>query len=42
VRKTELSRGGRVVANAATTWAYVSFGNGRPQKIPDEIRARFA
>ena len=42
IRKTELVRDGQVVARAATTWAMISFASGRPTKIPDELRAKFA
>jgi acyl-CoA thioester hydrolase len=42
IRKTELIRDGKVVARAATTWAMMSFASGRPIKIPDELRAKFA
>jgi acyl-CoA thioester hydrolase len=42
IRKTELIREGKVVARAATTWAMISFASGRPIKIPDELRAKFA
>lgn len=42
IRKTELVRGGQVVARAATTWAMISFASGRPTKIPDELRAKFS
>lgn len=42
VRMTELARGERVVARAATTWAYVSMASGRPLRIPEELRAPFA
>jgi len=41
VRKTELVREGKVVARAATTWALISLGSGRPIRIPDELRAKF-
>lgn len=41
VRKTELLRDGKVVARAATTWAFISFASGRPVRIPDELRSRF-
>ena len=41
VRATELARGDRVVARAQTLWAFVSFGSGRPQRIPDDMRAAF-
>ncbi len=41
VRKTELSRDGKIVARGATTWALISFATGRPQRIPDELRATF-
>jgi acyl-CoA thioester hydrolase len=40
-RRTELSRDGKVVARAATTWALISLSNGRPQRIPDDLRALF-
>jgi acyl-CoA thioester hydrolase len=42
IRRTELVRDGQVVARAATTWAMISFGSGRPTKIPDELRAKFS
>jgi acyl-CoA thioester hydrolase len=42
IRKTELIRDGKVVARAATTWAMISFSSGRPIKIPDELRTKFA
>ena len=42
IRKTELVRGGQVVARAATTWAMISFASGRPTKIPDDLRAKFS
>lgn len=43
VRKTELVRvaDARLVCRAATTWAFVSFAQGRPTKIPDALRAAF-
>jgi acyl-CoA thioester hydrolase len=41
IRRTELVRGEVVVARAATTWAFMSFSTGRPQRIPDELRAAF-
>jgi acyl-CoA thioester hydrolase len=41
VRRTELRRGEKVVARAATTWALISLASGRPQRIPDELRALF-
>lgn len=41
VRRTELSRDGQVVLRAATTWAMIGFATGRPQRIPDELLARF-
>ena len=40
-RSTEIRRGTQVVMRAATTWAFVAFANGRPQRIPDELRALF-
>jgi acyl-CoA thioester hydrolase len=42
VRRTELVRDGVVVARAATTWAFMSIASGRPQRIPDEMRALFS
>lgn len=42
IRKTELLREGKVVARAATTWAFISLSSGRPVRIPDELRALFA
>jgi acyl-CoA thioester hydrolase len=41
IRRTELRRGEQVVARGATTWALISFATGRPQRIPDELRAPF-
>ena len=42
IRSTELLRDGKVVARAATTWAFISLTSGRPQRIPDDIRGLFA
>ena len=42
VRATELTRDGVVVARAATTWAFVRHSDGRPLRIPDELRREFA
>jgi acyl-CoA thioester hydrolase len=42
IRKTELVRDGKVVARAATTWALISLTSGRPQKIPEHLRAAFS
>jgi len=42
VRRTILSRGDEVVARGATTWAYVGWRDGRPQRIPDDLRELFA
>jgi len=41
IRKTELVRGGMVVARAATTWAMIGLASGRPQRIPAELVALF-
>lgn len=41
IRKTELLRDGKVVARAATTWAFISLSSGRPLRIPDELRSLF-
>ena len=42
VRRTELVRDGVIVARAATTWAFMSIASGRPQRIPDEMKALFS
>jgi len=34
-------RDGRVVARAATLWAFIDFAAGRPRRIPDAIKAAF-
>ena len=41
IRATEIKRGEQVVLRGATTWAFVSLEQGRPQRIPDELRAKF-
>jgi acyl-CoA thioester hydrolase len=41
IRRTELRRGEQVVARGATTWAFISLTSGRPQRIPEELRALF-
>jgi acyl-CoA thioester hydrolase len=41
IRATELTRDGQVVLRAATTWVFVAHGSGKPQKIPDHLRAAF-
>jgi acyl-CoA thioesterase FadM len=41
VRRTELVRDGVMVARAATTWAFMSIASGRPQRIPDTLKALF-
>jgi acyl-CoA thioester hydrolase len=41
IRKTELLRDGQVVARAATTWAMMGLASGKPQRIPEELLARF-
>ena len=41
VRRTELIRDEQVVARAATTWAFMSLANGRPQRIPEALRETF-
>lgn len=41
IRRTEIRRGDQVVARAATTWAFISLANGRPQRITDELRDLF-
>jgi acyl-CoA thioester hydrolase len=41
IRRTELVRGDTIVARGATTWALISLA-GRPQRIPDHLRAAFS
>jgi len=41
IRKTELTRDGVVVSRAASTWAFLSLGNGRPQRIPEHLVTLF-
>src|SRR6185295_12935541 len=41
LRATEITRGAQLVARAATTWAFMSLASGRPQRIPDQLRAAF-
>ncbi len=42
IRRTELALAdGSVLARAATTWAFVELGSGRPTRVPDELQSRF-
>ena len=41
-RRTELTRDGVVVMRAATQWVMMSLASNRPQRIPDQLRAKFA
>ena len=41
VRRTEITRDRTIVAQAATTWAFISLGTGRPTRIPDDLRSLF-
>ena len=41
VRATEITRDADVVLRAATTWVFTSLTTGRPQRIPDRLRAAF-
>jgi len=44
IRATEIKRGDQVVLRGATTWAFVSLAPdqlGRPQRIPQALRAKF-
>jgi acyl-CoA thioester hydrolase len=41
IRRTELARDEQPVARAATTWAFVSLGSGRPQRIPQVLLDAF-
>ena len=42
VRRTEIKRGDQVVARGASTWAFLAIATGRPQRIPDDLRALFS
>jgi acyl-CoA thioester hydrolase len=42
IRRTEIARGDKLVARAATTWAFISFASGRPIRIPESLRAVFS
>ena len=42
IRKTELTRDGVVVMRAATHWVMMSLASNRPQRIPDQLRVKFA
>ena len=41
VRRTEIRRDSTIVAQAATTWAFISLATGRPTRIPEPLRAMF-
>lgn len=41
VRRTDIVRGEQVMARGATTWAFMSIATGRPNRIPEELRAAF-
>jgi acyl-CoA thioester hydrolase len=41
VRRTEITRDRTIVAQAATTWAFISLTSGRPTRIPEDLRALF-
>lgn len=41
VRATEIARDDDIVFRAATTWVFTSLPTGRPQRIPDQLRAAF-
>ena len=41
IRATEITRGDQVVARAATTWAFISYASGRPQRIPQPLLDAF-
>lgn len=41
IRATEITRDDEVVLRAATTWVFTSISTGRPQRIPDQLRAAF-
>jgi acyl-CoA thioester hydrolase len=40
-RRTEVRRGGTVVASAVTLWAFVDLETGKPRRIPDDIKEAF-
>lgn len=41
VRATEIFRDDEVVFRSATTWVFISLTTGRPQRIPEPLRAAF-
>ena len=42
-RKTEMKNAaGETILRASTTWIYVSLQTGKPTRIPDDVRERFA
>ena len=41
IRKTEIARGEQLVARAATTWVFMGFASGRPQRMPEDLVALF-
>ena len=43
LRRTELVRksDGQMLARGTTTWGFVAFGNGRPKRITEDVRAAF-
>lgn len=42
VRKTRIFRGPLELCRASTDWVFVELGRGRPARIPEDVRARFA
>lgn len=40
-RRTEVRRGGQVVARAATVWAFLDMKSGKPRRITDELKGLF-
>jgi acyl-CoA thioester hydrolase len=41
-RGTEITKDGRPIARAMTTWGFIDFTTGRPTRIPQEIRNAFS
>ena len=41
IRMTEIARGDQIVARAATTWVFMGFASGRPQRMPADLVALF-
>jgi acyl-CoA thioester hydrolase len=42
IRRTAIRRDGADVLRASTLWAFVDLKSGKPRRVPDELRGRFA